>query len=259
MSLLSEDFELEIQSNNRVRTAYSFFEEYSFTEKILLRYLDEYLADSEDLLKDFDAHHFALYLTKQYYSTPGIRLGVPLEFQIPDMRYGCELASMSMLLQYASDAECTKYTIWEDYRELFPEEYNPYREGPLMRNTFFPCHLIPVFGDYGLTPVNLCGKTFEDVLRYMVFSEHPVILWSAYSYETLWGHVFVLTGYDPEADRIYYNDPRFGIRYRSVTYLRDITYFMGERDFLECQKLGSEIDPSYVESVDSYLYAISYA
>ena len=257
-ALLAEAQPYEDALDERELEAWLFFKAYHLTELIGQWYVEMYHPPDLDLPDDFDSYPFTQYMAYLYEHPPGIRLDVQIEFQIPDMRYGCELASMSMMMQYASGIECTKYDFWEGYRELYPKDYDPYKAGPLERNTIFPCHLQPIFSDFGTSPVNLSGVTFENVLRYMVFTGHPVILWSAYARDMPWGHVFLLIGYDAARDRIYYNDPKYGIRYRSLEYLREITYYMGDRNFEEAKKLGSEIDDSYVKSADSHLYAISY-
>jgi len=245
--------------------ALQFFKDFGLRELTYQRYLGLFSAPGPfaptgtETPEDYNSEAFDRYLIYLYDNPPGIRLNVPLKFQIPDMRYGCELTSMAMLMHYATGIDCSKYDIWEEYRHLFPKDYDPYTPGKLPRNTFFPCHLEPIFADFGVEAVNLCGRTFEDVLRFMIFSGRPVILWSADNYDNPWGHVFVLTGYDPARDRVYYNDPKYGIRYRGLESLRELTYYMCERDYKECKKLGSEIDPSHIESIDEYLYAISYA
>ncbi|WGU95540.1 C39 family peptidase [Paenibacillus dendritiformis] len=167
-----------------------------------------------------------------------IRLDVPLVAQNPELKNGCEVTSLAMILKYAGirvgkmeladevkkdpdDIKTGKagdITHWGDPNEGFVGDITGKEKG----YAIYAEPLEDLMKKYlpGRT-VNLTGQSFEKVLRHLSTGK-PVVTWTTGDYKLpdrweSWKHgneqittpmdlhAVVLTGYDP--DYVYLNDP----------------------------------------------------
>ncbi|MBP0977968.1 MAG: C39 family peptidase [Oscillospiraceae bacterium] len=167
--------------------------------------------------------------------------------QLPELPTGCEITSLTMVLRYlGADADkvdiARGYLIKEDVRCDENDKYY----GPDFKYTFAgdpegdtsygcmaPCIVRTAQryitdSEYSLSPVNLSGAEFEELLDYV---EHdvPVIIWSTMElvepeYKAKWQtpenkevvwpsneHCVVLTGYNADEGTVRTHDPMNGV------------------------------------------------
>lgn len=168
-------------------------------------------------------------------------LNVPLIKQNPELKFGCEVTSLAMLLQYAG-VKVDKLTL-ANKLEKDPDPMIKSKKGDIVRwgnpedgfvgdmtgrhagYAVFDKKLVELIEKYlpGHT-VNLTGKSF-DVLLMQVNRNRPVVVWTTGNYQApdrweQWQHknetiktpldlhVVVLVGYDDQ--HVYVNDPLSG-------------------------------------------------
>ncbi len=170
-----------------------------------------------------------------------------LIWQMPELPTGCEITSLTMVLNYLG-AEADKVDISREYllKEDVTCDENDKYYGPDFKYTFAgdpegdtsygcmaPCIVKTAQryiadNEYALSPVNLSGAEFEELLDYV---EHdvPVIIWSTMEliepeYKAKWytpenkevvwpsnEHCVVLTGYDADVGTVQTHDPMNGV------------------------------------------------
>ena len=170
-----------------------------------------------------------------------------LIWQMPELPTGCEITSLTMVLRYLG-TEADKVDLSRGYliKEDVTCDENEKYFGPDFRYTFAgdpegdssygcmaPCIVRTAQryiadNEYSLSPVNLSGAEFKELLDYV---EHdvPVIIWSTMElvepeYKAKWQtpenkkvvwpsneHCVVLTGYDADAGTVRTHDPMNGV------------------------------------------------
>ncbi|PLR75824.1 peptidase C39 [Bacillus sp. V3-13] len=181
-------------------------------------------------------------------------LDVPLIRQNPELKYGCEVTSLAMMLQYAG-VETTK---WKLYEEI-AKDNDPLiksRSGDILKwgdpargfvgdmtgkqagYAVFDQPMIDLINRYlPGSAVNLTGKDFNDILSH-VSDGYPVVVWTTGDYRLpdrweSWQHgsekietpldlhAVVLVGYDEHS--VYINDPLSGKKQVKVSKEQFIT------------------------------------
>jgi uncharacterized protein YvpB len=135
-----------------------------------------------------------------------IRLDVPLVEQFPLAPTGCEIAALTMLLQYVGhdiDLETSLNTMWYsgDANQGFsgnPRNYSGWTIYPEPAGRW----LAQMTGGYQ----NLTGASLED-LRDVLRAGQPIMIW--YVHPRIGLHSSCITGFD--ADGFYINDP-YGVK-----------------------------------------------
>lgn len=176
-------------------------------------------------------------------------LDVPLIEQNPELKYGCEVTSLAMLLQYAGfeiDKLELAYQVPKDNSKLIQSE-----SGNIIRwgdpNKGFVGDMTGKQKGYavydkpleelmrkflGYKTLNLTGKSFNSLLK-QIDNDRPVIVWTTGDYQLpdrweSWKygngeeiiktpldlHVVVLVGYDGR--NVYLNDPLSGVKAQKV-------------------------------------------
>ncbi|WP_139488543.1 C39 family peptidase [Brevibacillus dissolubilis] len=174
-------------------------------------------------------------------SKSGVLLNVPLIRQNPELKFGCEVTSLAMLMQYTGK-DVTKMQL----AEQLPKDPDPViRQGGNITRWGNPSHGFvgdmtgktgPGFAVFnqpmeqlmrrylGDRTLNLTGQPFHSLLTQLE-QGRPVVIWTTGDYRLpdrweAWKHgqeqiktpldlhAVVLTGYDPE--HVYLNDPLSG-------------------------------------------------
>jgi uncharacterized protein YvpB len=174
-------------------------------------------------------------------------LDAPIIKQHPELKYGCEVTSLAMLLRHAGyDAD--KLTLarqvkkdpeplvqkngdireWGDPSKGFVGDMTGKRKGFAVYNKPLEQLMRRYMGD---RTVNLTGQPFESLIR-SVAEGKPVVVWATgdFTMPTEWEswrkdgkkivapfdeHVVLLVGYDPTY--AYVNDPLSGVKQQRVT------------------------------------------
>jgi uncharacterized protein YvpB len=173
-------------------------------------------------------------------------LDVPLIKQHPELKYGCEVTSLAMLLRHAG-YEADKLTLarqvkkdpeplvqkkgditeWGDPNKGFVGDMTGRRKGFAVYNKPLEELMRRYMGD---RTANLTGQPFESLLR-SVADGRPVVVWATgdFTMPTEWEswrkdgkkivapfdeHVVLLVGYDPTY--AYVNDPLSGVKQQRV-------------------------------------------
>ncbi|PLR80533.1 C39 family peptidase [Bacillus sp. V33-4] len=224
---------------------------------LLIASLLPLLGCSPDQANDDNNHKAQALVTSSEYSTVGYPesqvqrkpikmsqkklLDVPLIKQNPELKYGCEVTSLAMMLQYAG-VETTKWQLYEkivkDNDPLIKSRDgdilkwgNPARgfvgdmTGTQAGYAVFDEPMIDLINRYlPRSGVNLTGKDFNEVLRH-VSDGYPVVVWTTGDYRVpdrweSWQHgneqietpldlhAVVIVGYDERS--VYINDPLSG-------------------------------------------------
>jgi uncharacterized protein YvpB len=134
------------------------------------------------------------------------RLPVPYLSQLPDMPTGCEVVSVTMLLQYAG-ADVTK----DDIAEAIPYDEDPelgFQGDPYTweGGIIYPPALLDLVDEYAGSAVDLTGASWEELTEYLEAGK-PVVVW--FAPEVMWSHTVVVTGYS--ATSVWINDPYDGL------------------------------------------------
>lgn len=175
---------------------------------------------------------------------PQQMLNVPLENQLPDLPNGCEVTSLSMLMNYY-DIKVTKNELAENIAHVDSFTDNgKYRGNP---NQGFVGHmgianagwcvynqpLYNVARKYTNHIVNATGDSFLQVLK-LVSSGHPVLIITTTTFNRVnnmqtWqtnsgrvkvtpsSHACVITGYNKAKKIVYLNNP-YGIKNQAVNW-----------------------------------------
>ncbi|MBB6452731.1 uncharacterized protein YvpB [Salirhabdus euzebyi] len=172
-----------------------------------------------------------------------VMLDVPIINQNPELKYGCEVTSLAMVLQYAGH----KVSKLELAEKLIKDDDQLQRTDKYSITCFFSCYIpnktfiwisparnhpmIRLMENYmGEKTVNLTGQSFDNLLR-QIDKEKPVVVWTTGDYKTpdrweSWRHgeqtietpldlhAVVLVGY--EQDYVYINDPLSGVKDQKV-------------------------------------------
>lgn len=190
--------------------------------------------------------NFSSIQNEYYYisSKKSQKLDVPLENQFPELPNGCEVTSLSMLLNYYG-VKVTKMRLAHDIEHVssFSED-GQYRGDP---NDGFVGYmsiakagwcvyngpLYDVGRKFTSRMENLTGSSFNKVIK-TVSDGHPVVIittlnfkkvndmqkWSTrrgYAYVTPSSHACVITGYDKDKNIVYVNDP-YGEKNKAVSW-----------------------------------------
>ncbi len=179
--------------------------------------------------------------------------GIEILEQLPDLPTGCEVTSLTMVLNYMG-FEADKLDIARDYLEkqeferddddnLYGPDFRYVFPGDPENDTSFGC-LAPCIvsaakkyldeNDLFVSPVDLTGASFYELLSFVEY-DVPVILWTTldlaepeyiWSWETPEGekvtwptneHCVVLSAFDYDNNTVQFHDPMMGI----VTYDMD--------------------------------------
>ena len=179
-------------------------------------------------------------------------IDAPLVKQLPELPAGCEIVSLTMLLQY--------YGIEKDKMELYEEMVkdptpirwsggkivywgNPFTgyvgdaTGKSRGYSIYHSALFPTLQSYVPTAVDLTGKDFDEIER-KIAEGAPVVIWTTINFQepTRWQewdtpigpiratfqvHAVLLVGYDEE--HVYVNDPyggKKGLKLNKETFLK---------------------------------------
>lgn len=170
------------------------------------------------------------------------KLNVPIENQMPDLPNGCEVTSLSMLLNY-SGIKVTKDQLAQKIAHVSSYDGN-YRGNPNkgfvgymnQANGGWCVYNEPLFdvaSKYTTRIQNVTGDNFDQVIA-LVSSGHPVLIITTLKYRPVddmqtWhtkqgtvhvtpsSHACVITGYDKKKDIVYVNDP-YGIKNKAVNW-----------------------------------------
>lgn len=176
-------------------------------------------------------------------------LDVPLIKQNPELKYGCEVTSLAMLLQYAGfeidklelayqvpkdnskliQSESENIIRWGDPNKGFVGDMTGKQKGYAVYDKPLE-ELMRKF--LGYKTLNLTGKSFNSLLK-QIDNDKPVIVWTTGDYQLpdrweSWKygnseeiiktpldlHVVVLVGYDGR--NVYLNDPLSGVKAQKV-------------------------------------------
>ena len=166
-----------------------------------------------------------------------IKLDVPLINQLPELYNGCEITSLTMMLNYIG-IDVDKLTLADEVKkdptpivrsgDVITSWGDPQYGfvGSISGNTgvgyaVYPEPLIPLINDYtDDRGVNLTGKSLDTLKQYLA-SDHPIIVWVTADWtmpsfitwtkndktihSTFSEHAVLLTGFDE--DYFYFNDP----------------------------------------------------
>lgn len=130
------------------------------------------------------------------------RLDVPYISQLPDMPAGCEVVSVTMMLNYA-DVAVTKEAVAAvlPYNEDPNLGFNGDLYSDIYAGVIWPSALVDLVKSFKGTAVDLTGASWENITRYLE-SGKPVCIW--FRSEGL-DHTVLLTGYS--ATSVWINDP----------------------------------------------------
>ena len=165
------------------------------------------------------------------------KLDVPLINQLPELYNGCEITSLTMMLNYIG-IDVDKMTLAEEVKkdptpiirsgDVITSWGDPQYGfvGSISGNTgvgyaVYPEPLIPLINDYtDDRGVNLTGKSLDTLKQYLA-SDHPIIVWVTADWTmpsfitwtkndktihaTFSEHAVLLTGFDE--NYFYFNDP----------------------------------------------------
>jgi uncharacterized protein YvpB len=131
------------------------------------------------------------------------RLDVPYLSQLPDMPYGCELVSVTMMLNYSGVA-ITKETLAAGLP--YAGDPNVGFTGSLYEDgsgggIIWPPALLGLVGNYQKSAVDLTGESWE-VVREHIDQGKPVCIWFS---DAELDHTVLLTGYSDAT--VWVNDP----------------------------------------------------
>ncbi|MDR1014728.1 MAG: C39 family peptidase [Coriobacteriales bacterium] len=159
------------------------------------------------------------------------RLDVPYISQLPDMPFGCEAVSVTMMLNYAG-IETSK----EDVVALLPYAGDPnlgftgsvYYQGFSLGGIIWPPALLDLVRAYGQDAVDLTGASWEEVCAF-IDEGRPVCVWFR---TAALDHTVLLTGYsdatvwvnDPLADKDTALDSETFLSYWSQNDYRALSY-----------------------------------
>lgn len=136
----------------------------------------------------------------------GIKLNVPIIRQLPELATGCEITSVTMMVNYAGANE-SKIKL---AMEMPKHPWDPNRGfvgNSFTKNgwTIYPPALMEQVENYTGSAVNLTGVNNRSLERILV--NKPVVVWVS-PMHGFTVHAIVLTGYDEHY--FYYNDPWTG-------------------------------------------------
>lgn len=197
------------------------------------------LSSSQD--KDYNANETEENDSQEVINTIEIpnskKLDVPLINQLPELYNGCEITSLTMMLNYIG-IDVDKMTLAEEVKkdptpiirsgDVITSWGDPQYGfvGSISGNTgvgyaVYPEPLIPLINDYtDDRGVNLTGKSLDTLKQYLA-SDHPIIVWVTADWTmpsfitwtkndktihaTFSEHAVLLTGFDE--NYFYFNDP----------------------------------------------------
>lgn len=174
---------------------------------------------------------------------PTQKLDVPIENQFPDYPNGCEVTSLSMLLNYY-DVDVTKDTLAYHIKYVSSFEGNKYRGNPnegfvgymTIANAGWCVYNKPLYDvahKYTNRIQNYTGHSFMQVMK-LVSDGHPVMIISTLKFKPVndmqtWdthsgkvkvtpsSHACVITGYDKKKQVVYVNNP-YGRKNQAVSW-----------------------------------------
>lgn len=169
-------------------------------------------------------------------------MNVPLERQLPDLPNGCEVTSLSMLLNYY-DINVSKLELSSNIKHVCSFIGNDYRGNPhvgfvgymSIENAGWCVYNEPLYDvakKYTKRIRNYTGNDFVRVLK-LVSKGHPVMIITTLKYDRVndmrtWqtkqgkvnvtpsSHACVVTGYNKKKGIVYVNDP-YGIKDKKVS------------------------------------------
>lgn len=172
---------------------------------------------------------------------PEQKLNVPLEKQLPDLPNGCEVTSLSMLLNYY-DIDVSKLELSSNIKHVSSFIGNDYRGNPhvgfvgymSIKNAGWCVYNEPLYNvarKYTKRIRNYSGNDFIRVLK-LVSKGHPVMIITTLKFDhvndmqtwqtkqgkvnvTPFSHACVITGYNKKKRIVYVNDP-YGVKNKKV-------------------------------------------
>lgn len=203
-------------------------------------------APPSHLAKEAENPHFR-YEPKAVQNPEKVILHVPLIKQVPELKYGCEVTSLAMVLQYAG-VQVNKLTLAKQIKkDLDPKIRDRHGNiiswgnpadgfvgdmtGKSSGYAVFDEPIVELMEKYlPERAINLTGQPFTELLRY-VSNGHPVVVWTTGDYRLpdrweSWKHggqtirtpldlhAVVLVGFD--SDFVYINDPLWGKKAHQV-------------------------------------------
>ncbi|MBP1043638.1 GW domain-containing glycosaminoglycan-binding protein [Vagococcus sp. BWB3-3] len=147
-------------------------------------------------------------------------MDVPIIKQMPELPTGCEIVSVTMMLNYAG-VNVNKIAMANE----MPRNYNPeygFSGSPFLTSgqqpsywcTIYPRALMAQVKKHVGSAVNLTGTSTEGLKRQLDDGK-PVVVWVSYFHNFL-THAITLTGYDNTG--FYYNDCWSGQKNAKITY-----------------------------------------
>lgn len=173
---------------------------------------------------------------------PEQKINVPLEKQLPDLPNGCEVTSLSMLLNYY-DIDVSKLELSSNIKHVSSFIGNNYRGNPhegfvgymSIENAGWCVYNEPLYDvakKYTKRIRNYTGNSFVRVLK-LVSEGHPVMIITTLKFNRVndmqtWqtkqgkvhvtpsSHACVITGYNKKKRIVYVNDP-YGVKNKKVS------------------------------------------
>lgn len=173
---------------------------------------------------------------------PEQKINVPLEKQLPDLPNGCEVTSLSMLLNYY-DIDVSKLELSSNIKHVSSFIGNNYRGNPhegfvgymSIENAGWCVYNEPLYDvakKYTKRIRNYTGNSFVRVLK-LVSEGHPVMIITTLKFDRVndmqtWqtkqgkvhvtpsSHACVITGYNKKKRIVYVNDP-YGVKNKKVS------------------------------------------
>lgn len=173
---------------------------------------------------------------------PEQKINVPLEKQLPDLPNGCEVTSLSMLLNYY-DIDVSKLELSSNIKHVSSFIGNNYRGNPhegfvgymSIKNAGWCVYNEPLYNvarKYTKRIRNYSGNDFVRVLK-LVSKGHPVMIITTLKFDRVndmqtWqtkqgkvhvtpsSHACVITGYNKKKRIVYVNDP-YGVKNKKVS------------------------------------------
>jgi uncharacterized repeat protein (TIGR02543 family) len=158
----------------------------------------------------------------------GVRLNVPLISQLPELPTGCEIVSVTQMLQYKG-AKVNKTQLANEmpYHAFDPNK--GYVGSPYNRSgwTIYPPALTALVNRYIGSSKNMTGASVA-TLKAQLDAKKPVVVWVG-GMHGFGVHALVLTGY--EGKTLYYNDCWTSQKNATMTqaYFESIWGLMGNR------------------------------